>query len=702
MSVPKTAYIEEAQELLADLETALLELEAAPDDANLVGRVFRDLHTIKGSGAMFGFDQVALFTHDVENAFDLVREGRLAVTQRLIELALAARDRIKTLIEIGADGGTADDTDSATITGALRELAGGATAARAAGTPQPAAPRAAAPSGERTYRVHFRPHADILQNGTNPILLLRELEAMGTTTIVPLNSSIPQLFDADPEACHVEWEVLLTTAQGIDAVRDVFMFVDHLADIGIDEMAGAVDADGQPIAMRLGEILMARGDITPEELHRVLAGQRKLGELLISTGTVAESRVSSALAEQKHVKDVREKRQKSESVGSIRVASEKLDRLVNLVGELVTVQARLGAFSATQGRGELTAIAETVERLTEELRDNAMSIRMMPIGSTFAQYQRLVRDISREMGKQILLTTEGAETELDKTVIERLNDPLVHLIRNSCDHGIETPEARRASGKPDQGTIRLSAVHSGAHVLITIADDGAGLDREVIRAKAVEKGLITADAPLTEEDTFGLIFAPGFSTARQVTNLSGRGVGMDVVRRTTEALRGSVSVASVKGRGTTITLKFPLTLAIIDGLLVRVGQGAFVLPLAVVEECVELPSHDRIRDGANHLARVRGELVPYIRLREQFWTEGDEPAIEQIVIANVNGLRVGFVVDHVIGQHQTVIKSLGRFYRQAELVSGATILGDGTPALILDLPKLVRTVEAGQLVAQPA
>jgi two-component system chemotaxis sensor kinase CheA len=377
-----------------------------------------------------------------------------------------------------------------------------------------------------------------------------------------------------------------------------------------------------------------------------------------------------------------------DNASSIRVPAPKLDQLVNLVGELVTVQARLGEIAA---RGEdpiMAAVSEEVERLTAALRENSMSIRMLPIRATFERFRRLVHDLARDLHKEVELTTEGAETELDKTVIDQLGDPLMHLIRNSMDHGIEAPDARRAAGKRATADIHLSARHSGAQVLICVADDGKGIDREAVRSRAMEKGLIAAEAQLAESEVFSLILAPGFSTARQITDVSGRGVGMDVVRRNVEALRGSIEIASQPGRGTAITLRLPLTLAIIDGLLVRVGQTRFILPLANTVECVEL-TRQQNGDG-KHLANIRGEIVPYIRLSEYLEIPAPRQDREQVMIAETEQGRFGFVVDEVLGDHQTVIKNLGRLYRNVQSVSGATILGDGTVALILDLHRLAQ------------
>ena len=411
---------------------------------------------------------------------------------------------------------------------------------------------------------------------------------------------------------------------------------------------------------------------------------------LVAEGLVAPDKIESALAEQQHVREMREKNRAADTSSTIRVPAARLDRLVNMVGELVTVQSRLSQLAAQVNDADLVLVAEEVERLTAELRDNTMSIRMLPIGNTFSNFKRLVRDLSEELGKRIDLVTEGAETELDKTVIEKLNDPLIHLIRNSIDHGIESPAVREQKGKPKAGTIRLTAEHAGAHVLIAIIDDGAGIDAEAIRRKAIEKNIISADDNLTEKELYALIFAPGFSMAKTITNVSGRGVGMDIVKKGIDGLNGSITITSNINVGTTITLKLPLTMAIIDGLLVRIAESFFVLPLSSIEECVELTREDVAQSFGRNIVHIRGEVVPYIPLRERFGISGESPAIEQVIINRVGEERFGLVVDQVIGQHQTVIKNLGNFYKQIKEVSGATILGDGTVALIIDITQLVQ------------
>ena len=689
------AYKEEAYELLSDLESSLMELEESPEDAELIGRVFRAMHTIKGSGAMFGFDDIAAFTHEVETAFDMVRNGSVRVTKELIDLTLRARDRIRAMLDASETGEKADEKAAADIIAALRELVSPGSAAPGAGVQPP--PRMEPEVSERpgenvTYRIRFRPERGIFRNGTNPLPLLNELREMGECRVIAHRDAIPMLGEIDPEACYTYWDIILTTAQGLNAIKDVFIFVEDSCDLSI-EAIDKEDLSDEEAHKKLGDILIERGDLNEEDLRKALGKQKKIGELLVEQGVVAPSKVESALAEQQHIKAAQEKRRTAESASTIRVPSDRLDVLVNLVGELVTVQARLSQTSAQSSDSGLLSIAEEVERLTGELRDNTMSLRMLPIGTTFSKFKRLVRDLSSELGREVEMTTDGAETELDKTVIEKLNDPLVHLIRNSIDHGVEPPAIRETAGKTRKGTIHLSAVHSGASVLIRIMDDGAGLDAGAIRAKAVERGLIPSDAELSEKEIFSLVLAPGFSTAKQVTSVSGRGVGMDVVKKAIDSLRGSIDISSTKGIGTTITLKLPLTLAIIEGLRVKIGIDYFIFPLSAVEECVELTAADSARASGGHLADVRGQIVPYIRLREQFAINGDRPPIEQIVIVGLDGQRIGFVVDNVIGEHQTVIKTLGRVYKDIEGVSGATILGDGTVALILDIPRLFLIVE---------
>ncbi len=704
----RNTFFEEAYELLSDLEVTLLELEEAPQDQELVGRAFRALHTIKGSGAMFGFDDVSKFTHEFEAVFDLVRSGSLDITKEIIDLALKSEDHIRSMLDAAKTGIEIDQKQAENIISQLKKLLPSETETDPEPSEDPIdnivdTDSSSALNEEKVvrnmdviYRIRFRPTSDIFTKGINPILLLSELRELGRCDVVANTDSIPELQSYEPEVCYVDWDVTLTTNQGLNAIKDVFIFVEDDCELDIsviDDGASTVNSDYK----KLGEILTDRGDVDPDELQTLLEEKKRIGEELIEAGMVGQSRVESALVEQKHVRDIRNERQAAQASSSIRVAAEKLDRLVNLVGELVIVQARISQTAVEHGEPDFTNVSEELERLTSELRDNSLGIRMLPIGSTFSKFKRLVRDLSTELGKEIMMTTAGAETELDKTVIERLNDPMIHMIRNSIDHGVEPPDVRESRGKPRQGTIHLSAMHSGANVIIQIRDDGAGMDVDAIKAKAVKKGLITPDEELSESDVFSLVFASGFSMAEKVTGVSGRGVGMDVVKRSIDALRGSVRVESHKGIGSTVTIELPLTLAIIEGLQVEIGGEVFVLPLSMVEECIELTHENSSKSHSRQLINIRGEILPYVRLRKWFKIQGEVPIIEYIVVTNNDGRRIGFVVDNVIGERQTVIKSLGKVYQNVKGISGATIQGDGRVGLILDVPRVIKSVESEEL-----
>ncbi len=652
----RQSFREEAGEILFELEATLLALHAAPSDGDLVGRVFRSLHTIKGSGAMFGFDELASFTHQLENAFDEVRRGELSVTPELVNITLAALDQIRGMLE-----SKGDPDACAEILGRTRKLTHATTNTPTGSDPGPASCLHPEPGGgeQSQWRIRFSPGPDMLRNGSDPLLLIKELAGLGRLEVEASMAGIPPLAEIEPQRCYVSWDMTLWTEGGADAIRDVFIFVQDNCDLQVEpaapEIAAAPGAPQTPSA----------ADVTAE-----------------------------ALARERNPQGGRRAYDKPDTAGSLRVPAAKLDVLVDLVGELVTVQARLGELAAQRDDAEISAVAEQVERLASALRENSMNMRMLPVRGTFERFRRLVHDLARDLGKNVELTIEGADTELDKTVIEKLGDPLMHLIRNSMDHGIEPPGVRASQGKRATARIHLAARHAGASVLISVADDGRGIDKEAVRGRAIERGLASADASLTDAEIFEFIFEPGFSTAQQVTDVSGRGVGMDVVRKSVDALHGSIEVASRPGAGTTVTLRLPLTLAIIDGLLVRVADASFVLPLANTLECIELAASEAAANG-KHIVSVRGEIVPYIRLREYLHLPPSRQAIEQIMLVDTEEGRFGLVVDQVLGNCQTVIKSLGRCFRGVQIVSGATILGNGTVALILDPQRLVQEAIRG-------
>jgi two-component system chemotaxis sensor kinase CheA len=656
----KQSFREEAREILVELEATLLAMHGQSGDRNgeteRVGRVFRALHTIKGSGAMFGFDALAAFTHNLETAFDAVRQGKVAISAELVDLTLSALDQIRVMVEEEPGTAGADAKACAAILRAVQELLGAAETRETVAEPTAPEPLA---TGERcTWHIRFAPGADLIRSGADPLLLLRELRTLGELTVHASLAALPALEELEPERCYVIWGMELATAASEDAVRDVFIFVEDRCELEIGP------------AVSVPELKTAGEGEVAEAVCAADVTARALGEPRGDAG--------------------RRSYDKPESAVSLRVPAARLDQLVNLVGELVTVQARLSEIAARSEDAAMSAVAEEMERLTAALRENSMNMRMLPIRATFERFRRLVHDLARDLDKPVELTIEGADTELDKTVIDQLADPLMHLIRNSMDHGIEAMEARAASGKKRTGTIHLSARHSGANVLIGVSDDGGGIDGEAVRRRAIERGLATAETQLSDADIYSFLFQAGFSTAERVTDLSGRGVGMDVVRQRVDSLRGSIDVSSERGVGTSVTLRLPLTLAIIDGLLVTVGDGHFVLPLGSTLECIELTREDVERANGKHVANVRGEIVPYVRLRQYFRSDAPEPEREQIMIVESEAGRCGLVVDQVLGNCQTVIRNLGRLYRQVQAVSGATILGDGTLALILDPQRLVQ------------
>ncbi len=667
-------FLEEAEERLEEVEHALLQLETTPDSSELIGTIFRDFHTIKGSGGMYGFHEIAALTHEIETVFDKVRDGEFGVTSELINWSFLAKDHIRKLLYADVENAPDNVATTQQIVTAFQQIM--QSQLEAGGSQLNAQPQKL-----HTYLIRFRPSLTAFEKGIDVTVLLSELETMGRCEVIAQSHEIPPLDSINPQHCYSTWEVLLTTSLDLDAVKGVFIFVEEECDLDFTTLKVPESEDQETLLDTLYDQFISQEPLHEDSLLEIWETHSE--DTVVSEAKETEEQPSSSKPKASP--------STSPELASIRVHSHKLDTLVNLVGELVTLQARLSQVASFRNDSELVSIVEEVGQYVADLRDHTLSIRMLPIGTTFSKFKRLVRDLSQELGKEVVLTTEGAETELDKTVIEKLNGPLVHIIRNSVDHGIESPEQRISKNKSRQGTVHLSAKHSGAFVLIQVQDDGSGLNAEAIRKKAIERGLIKPEDVLSEQDLFSLIFAPGFSTAQAVTNISGRGVGMDVVKKSIENLGGSIEVSSQHHQGTLLTLKMPLTLAIVDGLLVRVGDTSCVIPLSTVAECIELREESMNSGCGRSIVYIREKVVPYIHLRKLFNIEGESPAIRQIVVTEMEEDRVGFVVDEVIGEHQTVIKQLSRIYRDVEGISGATILGDGSIALILDVFKLMQT-----------
>ncbi|MBB2752204.1 UNVERIFIED_ORG: two-component system chemotaxis sensor kinase CheA [Rhizobium aethiopicum] len=659
---PVAVFRMEAAECLEAIEAGLLDLTHQLDNKDLVDAVFRGLHTLKGSGAMFGFEALAAFTHHCETAFDRVRKGEVAATSELVAAVLAARDHMRALVDQpDADHG---DTGSKLLT-QLQAAVGGKQAAppvAPAAVPASAAALAISAKKKNSWRIRFSLPANSMANGTNPLGLLDELRDLGECTVRANTLAIPPLGELTPTELHISWDVMLTSEQDRSAIDDVFIFV-------LDDMELSVE-----------EIDTAATTVAPIEEK---------------TAAAPVTTVAAAVPEFRPVEAVPVRREapaaasQAKTAENVRVPAERLDELMDRVGELVIAQSRLSQLASASADIGLRSVSEEIERLSGELRDTMMVLRMVPVTTLFSRFRRLVHDLARETGKVIELVMEGETTEVDKTVIERLADPLVHLVRNSIDHGLEMPADRLAAGKTEAGTVVLSARQAGGEVIISIKDDGRGINRERVRAKAESSGLIHPGQSLSDSELLQLIFAPGFSTAAAITNLSGRGVGMDVVKKTVEALRGAIDIVSVPGQGSEVSLRIPLTLAIIDGLLVRVGSGRYVIPLSAVEECLELSLEEDLRSRGRSFISLRDSLVPFLRLRDLFRT-GTKPDVHQkVVVISTGTERVGLVVDQIIGDHQTVIKSMSKLHNDVATFSGATILGDGSVALILDVGHLV-------------
>lgn len=639
---PAETFRQEAQELLVQLEDVLLDLDARPDDRELIDTAFRALHTLKGSGAMFGFDDLARFAHVVENTFDRLRKGEMELSRDLVATALAAKDFMRQLIQSPGDAPAAIGQS---VLEALQRQGGAGQAAPPTGSGGKNG--AAAPV---TYDIAFALPANALLRGTKPLLLLDELREMGTCQVTADDGSVPPLDELDPERCYLKWRVRLTTTQPPSAIDDVFMFV----------------RDDMELSVRAVE-----SNTAPPPAPSPAASARSDPSAAARCAPIPPIPAGQPVG------------------NTIRIPAERIDNLMDRVGELVIAQSRLRQLTQASPDPTLRSVSEDIERLSSELRNATMGIRMVPIGQLFSRFRRVVHDLAHELGKDLRLVTTGEETELDKTVIENLNDPMLHLIRNAIDHGLEPAPEREAAGKERTGTLSLEARHAGAQVLITIRDDGRGMNRARIHAKAAEAGWLPAGSDIPDSELFQMIFRPGFSTATTVTSVSGRGVGMDVVKRTIDSLHGFIDVDSTAGQGARVTLRLPLTLAIIDGLLVRVGRGRYVIPLSTVEECVELSDADNLRSTGRSFLNIRGELVPFLRLRELFRVTAPPDPYPKVVVVAAGDRRVGLVVDQIIGDHQTVIKSLSKLHADVTTFSGATILGDGAVALILDVVNLI-------------
>jgi two-component system chemotaxis sensor kinase CheA len=703
MEAALAVFMEEARDLIADMEAILLRLESGTSEGDELPALFRCAHTIKGSAGMFGLEEVVRFTHVVESVLDRLRNSEIQFDSELASVLLESQDHIAGLIAAVAEGREGDhDRSNALIPRLSQWLETGHAAPKVhkvvAAKDEPDVTADGGGIVSDYWHVSLRFAPNVLTDGMDPLKFIQYLTHLGRLVHVEtVADSLPSLQEADVEQCYVGFEVALETDAGKEEIEEVFEFYGDNARIAIlpphskvDEFLSLIESLPEEMG-RLGEILVACGTLTANELERALASQAAseaptpplLGKVLVESGMVEPAVVGAAVEKQR-----RDEEKRGSESKSLKVQSDRLDALIDRVGELVIAGSGNQVQAAKTAQPAMLEVASQLMVLVEDIRDMALRLRMVAIGEVFSRFPRVVRDVSRELGKEIQLTISGAEAELDKTMVDKVADPLMHLLRNSMDHGIEPASVRVTRGKPEKGTVSLKAYHESGAIIIEVSDDGGGLDADKILRKAIEKGIVAEGASLSLHDIHQLILAPGFSTAEQVTNLSGRGVGMDVVKNNVEALRGTLEIQSEFGKGTTMRLCLPLTLAIIDGFHVGVGDSQFIVPLDMVVECLELPPG---LDSVDYMEQG-GVALPFVRLRELFGERGAAHPRPRVVTVRFAGKRIGLVVDRIYGKCQTVIKPLGPLFQHVPCVTGSTILGDGDVALIIDVPQLIQGV----------
>ncbi len=727
------SFIEESRDLIKQAEEYLLELDRAPDDSEAINGLFRAMHTLKGSAGLFSLTPLVSFTHQLETLLMSARDGERQLEAPLISLMLLCLDEIGSMVElIDIDSGTlnVDLSHQAGLLEALAKYNGPAS------QPAPAMPvsgvqipavsldsgncsfsgrldRCASCEASGAWHISLRYHADLLRNGFDPAAFIRYLARLGDVlNLDVIDEALPPLDSLDPESFYLGMEIDLCSSATKAEIEEVFEFIRDFCTLRILAPNSVLDDYLRLIHElpetdeRIGHILVASGLLTKNELNESLALQARaaqqaqpkkpLGAVLVEEGMVAPQAVNAALSKQQ---GNREKRHQENS--QIRVAAHKLDELINLVGELVISAAGAQLRAQFQGDGPCIEATQAVNQHVELIREAALKLRMIEIGDTFNRFHRVVRDVSQQLGKSIRLQIQGADTELDKSVIDKLADPLTHLVRNAMDHGIEFADERLATGKPAEGVLQLNAYHESGTIVIEVTDDGRGLNTQRIREKAVSRGLIDPQANLSDHDIHALIFAAGFSTADNVSDLSGRGVGMDVVRSGIDALRGNIEIESRPGHGCTFRIRLPLTLAIIDGFLISLGQEYFVVPLDMVTECLEM-DESQLSGSTYSYINLRGKPLPCISLTAHFDLPESRSKRRNIVVVTQGRQQAGLIVDNLHGELQTVIKPLGLLFQHLQGIGGSTILGNGHVALILDIPSLFRQLQTHHVDANAA
>lgn len=666
-------FVEEALDNVAIIEEALFNLESEPTNKEIIERLFRAMHTIKGGGAMFGFNDLSAFTHNLETIYDLVRNDKLAIDSDIISLTFESLDYIRQLLDIGDLTDPEDIAKQNDYIARIQKYFGNNVTSAPSAKPMPAAPAApiAPASNKKNYLVSFEPFESLLNNGTNPFFIIEDLVALGDAKVVAYTDGVKSFDEFEPLALRIKWQTILSTESDENDIKDVFIFVEDECKINIDILP-----DGDVLSQT-------------ETLATLIETKKAQNQVLVKEDFAQFKQEVKSVEKKKESAPKAQAGGVSEKIATMRVASAKIDELVNAVSELVTMQAQFSLIATKKNDATLMAVAEQMEKITRQLRDNSFEISLIPLQGELVRFQRLVRDLSKNLGKQIDFVVEGGEIELDKNIIEHLTDPLLHMIRNSCDHGIEMPDERISKGKNPKGIIKLKAFYSGSSVIIRVSDDGKGMDPDKLFKKAVEKGLVDANAKMSKRDILALIFASGFSTADKVSDVSGRGVGMDVVKSKIAEIRGDIAIDSEIDEGTTFTLDLPLTLSIIDGLLTKVNGEQFVVPLSNIERILSTSEVQMIDSKLGKTFLYENERVMFVDLNDMFYQKEVDITKSKILLVNHGGKRVGLVVDMIVGEFQIVVKPLGKFMRKVDMISGASVMGDGSLSLIIDTTRLI-------------
>ncbi len=670
-------FKEEASDLINDLETALLVLEENPKEKNQLSQVFRVMHSLKGTGAMFGFEKITSFTHNLENIYDDIKSNKIELTKEIFDLTLESVDTLRELLENNEELNNQNQLKYVNLSEKIENISHNLRSNKDTYSRSKISEVLGTDIEIKKglFYVYFCPNKNIFHNGTNPLYLIDELTGLADSLVISNTTKIPLLSDYNTSTCYCSWEVIINGEINEQAIKEVFIFVEDDCEIIIKLLTEKHFDITESFRNYINDINKGETIGFSKLLNYFINDSKKDIDLI----NISKNEISKP-------------NQGVSAISSIRVPTDKLDELLKIVSEMITTQSKLNTFALKDNNQELIDISENISLLTRQLRDNAYKISLIPVNTLLTRFQRLVRDLSSELNKDIIFETIGGETELDKKIVEAITDPILHILRNCIDHGIEERHIRRKKGKSEKGKIRLKAYYSGSNVVIQIRDDGAGIDLAKVKQKAIDKNLISADSIMGKRDIFNLLFLPGFSTTEKVTDISGRGVGMDVVRKRIAEVRGEIDLDSIVDKGTVITLKLPLTLSIIDGLLVEISGLKYIIPLNLIHKIYAF-EHSILSSKHYNLVEFDGVQIPYLYLKDEFELEKNETLIyEQIIVVNNNDKLVGLVVDKVIGEYQAVVKPLGKIYLFQELFSGATILGDGSLALIMDANKIIRIV----------